>query len=213
MLGGVIKKSYENSSLWNLNKNELLRRIKKYEKKNNKISGIKKTSLKDDMIKYIIDNLPKIKKVKIKDTPKIIKIKNRNTVERLERKKILKEIKEGKKKYRLLSKFNYKKLPTLNEYIEIKEYNKDKKNKLKKKELLNFIKIKKNGKNKFITEDIIYLIERKPKKITLEIFFKNKKEEEDFKEFNFRINSKNKYKTEYDAKIKLIKFVRKYLDN
>ena len=198
------------SNLWSLTKIILLKRIKKYEKKNNINSNITMKSKKEEMINYILKNIPQ-KKVSFAENPKIIKIENRTEKEREERKKYFHNLKEKKKIFRIISKINYKHLPTMEEYIELKKYNKNKKNKLKKKKPIKFIKFKVVN----IGDEIMYNLMKDKTKIILEIFYTNKKGVEEMKQYFFKFKPKNKeskYRAEYKAKIKLIKTLRKIMN-
>ena len=207
MLGGTIKKSFINSNLWSLTKKELLRRIQKYEKNNNMKSKISIKNRKDDMIKFIMNHI-KQKKIVFTKKTEIIPIKKRTRKEKTERKKRLKEIKKTKQKYYLISKINYKEIPTLKEYIRIKLHNGNPNNKKKIKEPLRYIKF--NTRQQ--VDNISFKLTKNKK--TMEILVSYPKNgEKQIHEYSLNYDSNDiisKFETEYKMKVKIIKFFKKY---
>jgi len=204
-------------TLSNLTKQELLRRIRKYEKSSSNKSKISMKHKKDIMIKYLEKNIPQ-RRVMFVEEPTVIMIEGRTDKERKVRKKILKKIKKGKKENKNIRNIRHKEIPTLEKYLEIKKYNLSDK-KLKKKESLKFIKgIDSKDKKKTLYNQkkwkkhkIKYNIVEKKNKVVLKIYEKerNIKKESIKKEYKFDSNiSFDKYRAEYEAKVYLIKLMR-----
>jgi len=127
--GGGEKRKKE---LKNLTKPVLLRRIRKYEKKENKKAKINMSHKKQVMIDYIDAN---IEEKRIKFDLRRNKKRNigvRTSLERENRKKQLRKINANKKKNRANAKALYKEIPKKDKYIAIKQHNKNKKKKIKK---------------------------------------------------------------------------------
>lgn len=207
-------------ALSNLTKKELLRRIRKYEKSSGNKSRINMSHKKQIMINYLEENIPQ-RRVMFKDTPKIIEIDARSDKERKERKKTLKKINKKKKEDRNVRNIYYKEIPSLEKYLEIKKYNLSTK-KLKKREPIKFVKgIDSEDKKKTLYNQkkwkkhkIKYNIKKKKNKVVLKIYEKERDNKKDDirKEYKFdKKKSLDKYKAEYEAKVDLIKHVRKLL--
>ena len=209
-------------ALSNLTKQELLRRIRKYEDKSGNKSKISMKHKKDIMIKYLEKNIPQ-RKVIFKDAPKIIMIEGRTDKERKTRKKVLKKIKKGKKENKSIRNIRHKEIPTLEKYIEIIKYNLNLKGKqLKKKEALKFVKgIDSKDKKKTLYNQkkwkqhkIKYNIVENKDKVILKIYEKERGEKKESikKEYKFDINNPfDKYRAEYEAKVHLINYMRKII--
>lgn len=207
-------------ALSNLNKKELLRRIRKYEKLSGNKSKISMKNKKQVMIDYLEQNIQE-RRVTFESKPNIIEINARSDNERKERKKELKKIKKTKKEKKNIKNIYYKDIPTLDKYLEIKKYNLSSK-KLKKREPIKFIKgIDSEDKKKIIYNQkkykkhkIKYNIKKKKDKVVLKIYEKEREEKKEdiIKEYNFdKKQELDKYKAEYKAKVDLIKYVRKLL--
>lgn len=205
-------------SLSNLTKQELLRRIRKYEDKSGTKSKISMKHKKEVMIEYLERNVPK-KEVRFAEEVQIIPIKGRTSLERNTRKKALKKIGKSKKENRKIRNIRHKDIPELEKYLEIKKHNLSSK-KLKKKEPMKFIRgidseDKKRvlyNQKKWKQHKIKYNLVEKENKVILKIYEKERdvKKESIKKEFKFNPEkSLDKYRAEYDAKVYLIKLMRK----
>tara|TARA_B110001454_G_C12721664_1_gene434968 strand:+ start:629 stop:1663 length:1035 start_codon:yes stop_codon:yes gene_type:complete len=208
--GGGEKRKKE---LKNLTKPVLLKRIRNYEKKENKKSKINMNHKKQVMIDYIDENINE-KRVKFQlDRNENIDIERRNTLERNNRKKQLRKINANKKKNRSNAKALYKEIPKKDKYIAIKKYNKNKKKKLKKKEPMKFIKM--TGKKKKLYKDsqekIEYKIKNRKKKIQVDII--HKQGDDKIKFHQSYPKNDNSIAAEYDAKKDLLEYVRNTIDN
>lgn len=214
-------KCQKGGALSNLNKKELLRRIKKYEKKSNTTSKISMRNKKDVMINFLQKNVPQ-KKVMFKNTPKIQLIEGRTDAERKLRKKALKKIKKKKKEDKSIRNIKHKEIPSLEKYIEIKKYNlgiRPKSKKLKKKEPMKFIKgIDSKDKKKTLYNQkkwkqhkLKYNMVEKKNKVVLKIYEKERGEKKEDIKKEYKFNKElpyDKYKAEYKAKVDLIHHMR-----
>ena len=208
--GGGEKRKKE---LKNLTKPVLLKRIRNYEKKENKKSKINMNHKKQVMIDYIDENINE-KRVKFQlDRNERRNIGARTSVERENRKKQLRKINANKKKARANAKALYKEIPKKDKYIAIKKYNKNKKKKLKKKEPMKFIKM--TGKKKKLYKDsqekIEYKIKNRKKKIQVDII--HKQGDDKIKFHQSYPKNDNSIAAEYDAKKDLLEYVRNTIDN
>lgn len=209
-------------SLSKLTKIELLRRIRKYERKINDKSKISMKNKKLDMIKYLEKNIPQ-KIVRFIEEPQIIVIEGRTDKERKVRKKALRKINKKKKEDKSIRNIRHKEIPTLEKYIEIRKYNlslSPKSKKLKKKEPMKFVKgIDSKDKKKTLYNQkkwkqhkLKYNIVEKNNKVVLKIYERERgeKKEDIKKEFKFnKEQSFDKYRAEYEAKVYLINHMRK----
>ena len=140
---------------------------------------------------------------------------------KLERQKLLKKINKDKKINRKLSKIYYKDVSNVDEYVKIKKYNMNSKNKLKKKEPLKFIKgidypTEKRSiykQEKYKRYKIKYKITEKKKSLVLKIYNKKNIDKiiETTKVFKFDKSEFDKYRAEYLLKIFLIEKIRKII--
>ena len=206
----------------NLTKQELLRRIRKYEKKTGKKSKILMSSKKEIMVNFLIKYKPE-KKVRFVDKPQIIEIEGRSDKERKERKNTLKKIGKKKKELKQIKSIYYKEIPLSKHYVAIKTHNDTiKSGKLKKREPIKFIKgIDFPEKKRTIYEQtkwkkykMKYKIYTKKNKVKLNIYDKKdpKKEKKIEREYKFDNKLKyDKYRAEYEAKVELIKYIRKII--
>ena len=209
-IGGGLKRREE---LKKLTKPVLLKRIRKYEKKENKKAKINMSHKKQVMINYIDKNV-KEKRVHFNlDKNEKKNIGERTSIERENRKKQLRKINTNKKKNRSNAKALYKEIPKKDKYIEIKKHNKNKKNKLKKKEPMKFIKM--TGKKKKLYKDsqekIEYKIKNRKKKIQVDII--HKQGDEKIKIHQSYPKNDNSLATEYKVKKDLLEYVRNTIDN
>ena len=209
-------------SYLNLTKNELLRRIRKYEKRTSSKSKISMKDKKEVMVKFLNNNVPQ-KKVRFVENPQIKIIEGRTDAERKARKKVLKKIKKGKKESKSIRNIRHKEIPSLEKYIEIKKYNlsiSPKSKKLKKKEPMKFVKgIDSKDKKKTLYNQkkwkqhkLKYNIVEKNNKVVLKIYEKERgeKKEDIKKEYKFNKEQPfDKYRAEYKAKVDLINHMRK----
>ena len=209
-------------ALSNLTKEELLRRIRKYEKSTGNKSRISMKNKKQDMVNYLNQYKPS-KKVRFVEKPKVIMIEGRTDAERKIRKKALKKIGKKKKELKQLKSIYYKEIPMKEHYIKIKTFNDTVKNKkLKKREPIKFVKgidhpVKKRTiyeQTKWKEYKMKYKIYTKKNKVKLNIYDRKdpKNEKKIEKTYNFNKEDKyDKYRAEYDAKVDLIKYIRKVL--
>ena len=207
-------------AMTNLTKKELLRRIRKYEKESGNRSRISMKNKKQDMVDYLNEYKPE-KKVSFIEEPVVIEIEGRTDAERKVRKKALKKIGKKKKEDKSIRNIRHKEIPTIKKYLEIKEHNLNLKGKkLKKKEPLKFVKgIDSKDKKKTLYNQkkwkkhkIKYNIVKKKDKVVLKIYEKERdvKKETVRKEYNFDSKKQfDKYRAEYQAKVELIKYMRK----
>ena len=206
----------------NLTKVELLRRIRKYEKESGNKSRISMRHKKQVMVDYLSEHKPE-RKVRFVEEPRIIEIDARTDEERGDRKKHLRKINKKKKELKQLKSIYYKDIPMKQHYIKIKKHNMEaKKKQLKKKEPLKFVKgIDFPEKKRTIYEQtkwkkykMKYKIYTKKNKVKLNIYDKKdpKNEKKIEKEYKFKSEDPyDKYGAEYDAKVFLIKYIRKVL--
>jgi hypothetical protein len=213
------------SNLSNLTKDVLLRRIRKYEKTHDKKSKLTLRNKKDELIKYIRKHIPQ-KKVRFNTKVEIREIEGRTDKEKNKRKQALRKINKGKKENRKLSKIQHKEIPSLAKYLDIKKYNLT--HDLKKKELMKYIKgIDSEDKRKTIYKqkkyrniNFKYNIVKKNDYVILKIYEKQKKnkKKEDKKivkketiqkKFKIKNVEMGEYIAEYNAKVFLIKYLRK----
>ena len=208
-------------AITNLNKPELLRRIRKYEKQTGDKSKISMKNKKQDMIDYLQKNKPS-KQVRF-GSIKVIEIEGRTDKERKTRKKQLKKIGKKKKENRKLRSIYYKDIPTSKTYLGVKKHNDTVKNKtLKKREPLDFVKgVDFSEKKRTIYEQtkwkkykMKYKIYTKRGIVKLNIYdnkdLKNPKKIEKEYKYDKKVK-RDKYRAEYLAKVELIKYIRKIL--
>ena len=206
----------------NLTKTELLRRIRKYEKTSRNKSRISMKNKKQDMVDYLNQHKPE-RKVRFVEEPQVIMIEGRTDKERKIRKKALKKIGKKKKELKQLKSIYYKEIPMEQHYVKIKMFNDNIKNKkLKKREPIKFVKgIDFPEKKRTIYEQtkwkkykMKYKIYTKKNKVKLNIYDKKdpKNEKKIEQEYKFNREDKyDKYRAEYNAKVDLIKYIRKVL--
>ena len=196
-----------------LTKPVLLRRIRKYEKKENKKAKINMSHKKQKMINYIDNNIEERRVNFNLERNEGRNIGVRTSLERENRKKQLRKINANKKKNRSNAKALYKEIPKKEKYIAIKKHNLNKKKKLKKKEPMKFIKM--TGKKKKIyknsQEKIEYKIKNRSKKIQLDII--HKQGDEKIKIHQSYPKNNNSLATEYQVKKDLLEYVRNTIDS
>jgi hypothetical protein len=201
------------SNLSNLTKDVLLRRIRKYEKTHDKKSKLTLRNKKDELIKYIRKHIPQ-KKVRFNTKVEIREIEGRTDKEKNKRKQALRKINKGKKENRKLSKIQHKEIPNLAKYLDIKKYNLT--HDLKKKEPMKTI----YNQKKYRNINFKYNIVKKNDYVILKIYEKQKKnkKKEDKKivkketiqkKFKIKNVEMGEYIAEYNAKVFLIKYLRK----
>lgn len=110
-----------------LTKPVLLRRIRKYEKKENKKAKINMSHKKQKMINYIDNNIEERRVNFNLERNERRNIGVRTSLERENRKKQLRKINANKKKNRSNAKALYKEIPKKEKYIAIKKHNLNKK--------------------------------------------------------------------------------------
>ena len=190
------------------------------------VKGISMRKKKQELIDYIIKE--NIRFVYFSDKNDIKEIPSLSKEEREERLRLLKNISNYKEYNRTLKRIYYKPIPTLEEYISIKKWNKNENN-LKKKKPLRFIKINNDKdemdvlyeQNKYKGHKIKYKIETNEddpgvylltiKNITWKIKDKENKRKDYLEKIFFYDpdDIDDKYKTEYDLKIFIIEYLRK----
>jgi thiol-disulfide isomerase/thioredoxin len=199
--------------LKNLTKQELLRRIRKHEKKINKKAKINMSHKKQKMINYIDNNIEeKIVQINLEGNQRI-NIGEISDSQRESRRNQLRRINANKKKNRGNAKALYKEIPNKDKYIAIKKHNLNKKKKLKKKEPMKFIKM--TGKKKKLYKDsqekIEYKIKNRKKKIQVDII--HKQGDHKIKFHQSYPKNDNSMVAEYNAKKDLLEYVRNTIDN